>query len=370
MASAPDERILFIPDADQLGGAERSCLALVRWMHGQGLPCRVLTYSDRVPLRDHVNFPLLETELLPGADPKVRIRSLKTFFAGHPLRYRPLCSGIQAAIHASMAGVRGFHTLMHDTPSLVGDSVAPRGLKGKLRWKVNHAFLRRGLNAGGTTIVTSEFLRDESKAYWNPPVEIHRMGGLSGVSQVAPRRPEGTLRMLSVSRVEANKRIDWMVRALAEMEKAAKPLSERIDWHLDVAGKGSLIDSLKELAHTLGIGDRVHFHGFVSDERVDELYRDAHIFLMPAVQGYGIPAIEALTRGLPVLLHRESGVSDILRDTPWCVVIEGDEPAMRPGLEKIVDAVLRGDHLNAPPPRIPTEPAWAEGVARTCGWLD
>ena len=33
---------------------------------------------------------------------------------------------------------------------------------------------------------------------------------------------------------------------------------------------------------------------------------------MPAVQGYGIPAIESLQRGIPVLLHRESGVSDIL----------------------------------------------------------
>ena len=160
-----------------------------------------------------------------------------------------------------------------------------------------------------------------------------------------------------------------MVRALAELEKGDRPLSGRVDWHLDVAGKGSLLEESRALARSLGVGDRIHFLGFVPDERVDDLYRSAHVFLMPAVQGYGIPAIESLTRGLPVLLHRESGVSDILLHTPWCVVIEGDERAMVPGLLRIVDSVLRGDHLGVPLPEIPTEAEWAERVSRDCGWL-
>jgi hypothetical protein len=90
---------------------------------------------------------------------------------------------------------------------------------------------------------------------------------------------------------------------------------------------------------------------------------------MPAVQGYGIPAIEALSRGIPVLLHRDSGVSDILRSTPWATIIEGDEDAMLPGLRRAIDTVLTGAQLPAPPPSIPTEDDWAERVATLCNWI-
>jgi glycosyltransferase involved in cell wall biosynthesis len=113
----------------------------------------------------------------------------------------------------------------------------------------------------------------------------------------------------------------------------------------------------------------VQFHGYVSDSELQRLYAEAHLFLMPAVQGYGIPAIEALQRGLPVLLHRDSGVSDILLDTPWATVIHGDERGMLPGLQKAIGAVVAGVQLQAPVPCLPTEDEWAERVARLCGWV-
>jgi glycosyltransferase involved in cell wall biosynthesis len=107
----------------------------------------------------------------------------------------------------------------------------------------------------------------------------------------------------------------------------------------------------------------------VSDEEIDRLYRSAHLFLMPAVQGYGIPAVEALARGLPLLLHRDSGVSDILLDTPWATVIEGDEEGMLPGLRKAIGAVIAGAQCGAPLPALPTEEEWAERVTRLCCWI-
>ncbi len=366
-----EERLLFFPEVEAFGGGERSYLALLGWLHAQGIPHRALTYRDQADVEQFAPFPLVKTELQPPGGARNKIASLKRYFEKHSFRHQPLMGGFQAALHASAAGRKGFHTLMLDTPSLftAGLEVSPT-LKSRLRDLGNDIVLRRGLNSGGRTIVNSEFLRDETKRLWNVDADIIRMGGLEGQHEFKPRHPKGELRMLSISRIEANKRIDWMVRALAELEKGEHPLSARVDWHLDVAGKGSLLEASRELAKSLGVGDRVHFLGFVSDEQVDDLYRNAHIFLMPAVQGYGIPAIESLTRGLPVLLHRESGVSDILRSTPWCVVIEGDERSMVPGLLKIVESVLRGDHLHESLPAIPTEAQWAEQVSRACGWLD
>jgi glycosyltransferase involved in cell wall biosynthesis len=91
---------------------------------------------------------------------------------------------------------------------------------------------------------------------------------------------------------------------------------------------------------------------------------------MPAVQGYGIPAIESLQRGVPVLLHRQSGVSDILLNTPWATVIDGGEEQMTPALAWAIDAVLRGRHLQQSLPDLPAEDGWAEQVARLCWWVD
>jgi glycosyltransferase involved in cell wall biosynthesis len=126
---------------------------------------------------------------------------------------------------------------------------------------------------------------------------------------------------------------------------------------------------MQQMAAELGIAERVRFHGYLSDEELAKLYDTTHLFLMPAVQGYGIPAIEALSRGIPVLLHAESGVSDILRRTPWAVVIDGKEQAMLPALRRAIENTIAGTQLETPQPHLPTEEEWAARVARLCEWL-
>jgi glycosyltransferase involved in cell wall biosynthesis len=254
---------------------------------------------------------------------------------------------------------------MHDTPSLLGDP--PATLRARFRQIIANRTLRRGLNSGGTTIVTSDYIKAETERLWRPPIAVARMGGIPARS-FRPRAPSRELRLLSVSRVEANKRIDWLLSGLASLEKRRPKLSQQADWIFDVVGGGSLIERLFEMARALGIEDRVAFHDFVDDRRLEAFYDQADLFLMPARQGYGIPAAEALSRGIPVLVHRESGISDILLNTPWATVMEGGEDRMSETLARAIGAALNGDHLNAPLPDLPTEDSWAEQVARICGW--
>jgi glycosyltransferase involved in cell wall biosynthesis len=176
------------------------------------------------------------------------------------------------------------------------------------------------------------------------------------------------LRMLSVCRIEKNKRIDWILQSLAELEHAGPSLSSRVDWRLDLVGKGSLVEPLRAMSNSLGIGNRIHFHGFLSDDDLESLYAKAHLFLMPAVQGYGIPGIEALQRGIPILLHRESGVSDILQTTAWATVLCGGREATTAALSSAFEGVISGKHHTSPLPDIPTEEQWAEQVTELCHW--
>ena len=361
-------RPIVMTEIDQFGGAERSVVALSRWLHQQGRPNHVVVYHDRCNLAKHATHPLEVFELKPAPGPRNKIAALRRYFRQHPAP-KPLLSGYQPALHATLAGMRGFHVLMHDTPSLFGDQHT-RSAKAKLRIAVSNRIIGHGLRTGGNTIVTSQYLRDECRKDFNVEAKIARMGGLGPASSTPNIRPvQQQLRMFSVCRIEANKRIDWIIRSLAELERAESPLSARIDWRLDLAGSGSLIPTLQEMAHTMGIGHRIHLHGFVSDEKLEQLYASANLFLMPAVQGYGIPAIESLQRGIPVLLHRESGVSDILLDTPWATVMTGGEDRMTTALRSAIDAVLTGKHHTVAQPHLPTEDEWAEQVAVLCNWL-
>jgi glycosyltransferase involved in cell wall biosynthesis len=365
-------RPIVIPEIEQFGGAERSALALARWLHDRSLPVHIVTYADRCNLATYATHPLPVVEL-KAAGTRDRIRALGKYFktraAGSP---QPLLSGYQPALHATLAGMRGFHDLMHDTPALFDDPIT-RGFKSRVRIAVSNRMIGRGLRSGGNTIVTSEYLRSECRKDFGIEAQIVRMGGLTtadpaGLFHVRPVR--GELRMLSVCRIEANKRIDWVLRSLAVLEHGSPSLSSRVDWRLDLAGKGPLLEPLTELAATLGIADRVHFLGFVPDAELQALYDQAHLFVMPAIQGYGIPAIESLQRGIPVLLHRESGVSDILLDSPWATVFTGGPDNMTAALSAAIDAVLAGKHHSAALPDLPTEDEWAEQVARLCGWVE
>jgi glycosyltransferase involved in cell wall biosynthesis len=371
-----NSRAIVFTEIEQFGGAERAALALARWLTERELPVHIVCYSDRSDLASYADFPLEVVQLLPRPAAIAKIGALRKYFACSAASLlKPLLSGYQPAMHGTLAGLRGFHDLMHDTPSLFDPDAA--GLKHRLRRLVSDEIVGNGLRSGGKTIVTSEFLREECRRDFRVDAEIARMGGLSGEMhggvKLRPFAATRELRMLSVCRLEANKRLDWLLRALAGLENTATaalgaPLSQLADWRFDIAGKGPQLELLRTLAQELGITHRVRFHGFVPDAELEAMYAEAHLFLMPAVQGYGIPAIEALGRGIPVLLHRESGVSDILLDTPWATVFAGDEPNTQPALAKAIEGVGRGRHLDVALPELPTEDAWAERVAMLCGW--
>ena len=366
MPSAPVE--IFIPEIEAFGGAERADLALSRWLYEHGITNRFLAYQDRIGLAKHASHPVEVLTLNPTGGFRAKVRALKSHFNHAQNQSRLIVSGYQPALHSTLAGTRGFQCLMHDTPALFSDG-ASRSFKGKVRIALQNIIVGRGLRSGGATIVTSEFLQNECRKDFNIQAHIARMGGLPPVDGFHPRQYSGSLNLLSVCRIEKNKRIDWILKSLAALEGAEEPLSRYVDWQLRLAGKGSQIEVLTGMARDLGIGDRVHFLGFVSDEDLQTLFRESHLFLMPALQGFGIPAVEALQSGMPVLLHRESGVSDILRDTPWATVFEGDANAMTPALAAAIRSIVADRHVDQPLPPINTEDEWAERVAQLCGWV-
>lgn len=121
----------------------------------------------------------------------------------------------------------------------------------------------------------------------------------------------GATRLLIVGRLNPRKGQDV---ALAAMARLAKDGHEFV---LDLVGDTYpgwewYEDSLKELAKTLGIADRVNFLGF--HEKVEGCYQKADIVLVPSrVEPFGNVAVEAMATGRPVIASRVGGLAEIVQ---------------------------------------------------------
>ena len=182
---------------------------------------------------------------------------------------------------------------------------------------------------------------------------------MKGSSLGKPLQKVDNLRMLSVCRLEANKRLEWVLDALADLEYSIEPLSKKINWSFDIVGDGSMRETLQNLAKQRGIEKRVVFHGKISDLIVQNLLANAQLFLIPAVQGYGLPELEALASNVPVILHQESGVSEILKGTPWVEIMDNGTDDLKSAVNTMVNRHRSDVFLKNPIPILPTETDWA-----------
>jgi glycosyltransferase involved in cell wall biosynthesis len=80
-----------------------------------------------------------------------------------------------------------------------------------------------------------------------------------------------------------------------------------------MAGSGDLMHKAVEMAAGLGIGHKVLFTGFLRGDDVQKIYQMADLFVMPSVsEPFGLVPLEALQNDVPVIISKQSGVSEVL----------------------------------------------------------
>ncbi len=385
MTASP--KTIFIPFLHAFGGVERLALGLSRFLHEQGCAHSIVCFDQTIDLASTADWPLQVRELKPRRNPWAESRSLAAYLRKEAAQGAPpaLIFDLNGAFYAGLLAPRGYVLHLTDPPSLLPSDVSKNALslrkyrstpRNRSRWMKSlhaegvHRLNRRGVHKAAAVVVMTDVIADEISRLYQITAQIVRPGVAPQPKQ-APRSlamlGNGQLRLLSVCRLEGNKRIDWILHALAALD--AETAEHPQNWELDVVGDGTQADFLRNLAQQLGLSQKVVFHGQVSDEKLREIYADAHLFLMPAVQGYGLPALEALSAGLPVILHRESGVAEILGDTPWAEVIDNAPNSLGLALNRMIDRLRDGSFKRLAPPEIPTETEWARQICRICGWI-
>ena len=115
--------------------------------------------------------------------------------------------------------------------------------------------------------------------------------------------------VLAVGTLEPRKNLPTLLRAFAKIK-------DEIDHQLVLVGpEGWLTGELKSTLEELELGDRVRLTGFVSDEELGGWYSGADLFAFPSYyEGFGLPGIEAMRCGAPVLCSDNSAFPEVVGD--------------------------------------------------------
>jgi glycosyltransferase involved in cell wall biosynthesis len=141
--------------------------------------------------------------------------------------------------------------------------------------------------------------------------------------------------IVCVGRLVPHKRMHLLIKAIPDVV-AAHP-----DVTVSIVGSGPQLDALRRLAPDLGLADRVIFHGQVSNERREQLLREAWLTVNPSAgEGWGLSVIEANACGIPAVAFRVPGLQDsvVHSRTGWLVDPDAElGPAISDALATLAD---------------------------------
>lgn len=186
-----------------------------------------------------------------------------------------------------------------------------------LRARGTVAAHRARLRRTDHVIAVSASTREQVLAQWGSgaPVTVIRHG-LERCDPVPPVPPVAGLRVLSLSRLAPEKRIDATLRAFALV------LGERADARLTVAGEGQLREELTRLAAELGLADAVTFAGTV--EPGPALAAHDVVVQLSRWENLSYTLLDAAARGLGVVASSVGGNAEIV---PARCLVEPEDTA-------------------------------------------
>jgi glycosyltransferase involved in cell wall biosynthesis len=164
--------------------------------------------------------------------------------------------------------------------------------------------------------------------------------------------------IFAVSRLTPLKRLDLVIRALAE------PAARHV--RAVIAGEGESRRDLEQLSAALGVSDRVGLLGRVSDEEVvGHLARCRAVCFPPLDEDYGLVAIEAFASRKAVLTCIDSGgPADLVRDGRTGLVCDPTPAALAAAIARVMDDAAFAERLGGAAAACAATLTWPAAVKR------
>ena len=143
--------------------------------------------------------------------------------------------------------------------------------------------------------------------------------------------------ILAIGSSDPRKNITTLVNAYALL-----PASLQAEYHLVIVWTAPVLaTSISKIIQDLGISQYVHFLFQVPNEDLVILYNEASLFVFPSLyEGFGLPVLEAMACGTPVVAANTSSIPEIAGDA--ALLVEATDPE---AISKAMAQVLSDDQL-------------------------
>lgn len=221
------------------------------------------------------------------------------------------------------AGVVTIHDAIEHMPrETTGAEWPRRDVKRQLMLSYNRYTQRLAAKRATLVLTVSQCSRSDIASYLRVPPEKIRVIPGAPAPLFRPLLPatvdEDVTRLgpfiLAIGSPDPRKNISTLIRAYA-----ALPVDLIEHYHLVLVWTHHLLqDRLLQLAEQLGIGDRVVSKAAQSDEELCQLYNAATVFVFPSLyEGFGLPPLEAMACGTPVIASHSSSLPEVLGDAAF-----------------------------------------------------
>jgi glycosyltransferase involved in cell wall biosynthesis len=212
---------------------------------------------------------------------------------------------------------------MHDTLPLSHPELVFPTWRGRLAWRIKET---TAVWLADRIVTVSEASRRDIAAWSGLPEQEIRVitegpdpvfgpGGRDSEGEHVPARfgiPAGGRFLLYVGGLSPHKNLLRLVEAFAQGAPADVKLALVGDFH-DVFH--THVPQIREAIARHGLGERVILAGFVPDPELVQLYRRAYALILPSLmEGFGLPAVEAMACGTPVLSSRAGSLPEVVGD--------------------------------------------------------
>jgi glycosyltransferase involved in cell wall biosynthesis len=252
--------------------------------------------------------------LLPTINPRVRVpweqviapallRAIGADLYHGVLNVMPLASPVPSVV------------TIHDLSPFLFPQTFRRVNRIYTRWAIRVACRR-----AARLIAVSEFTKQEIVRWLHVPPEriavtyngVHeRFAPADPAAVEAFRRREQLPErfILFVGTLEPRKNLPTLLEAYAQIAREADaPL-------IIGGGKGWLYDPIFAKVEQLGLGDKIRFAGFLNNDDLPLWYQAATVFTLPSLyEGFGIPLLEAMACGTPVVSSSSSSLPEVVGD--------------------------------------------------------
>jgi glycosyltransferase involved in cell wall biosynthesis len=190
-------------------------------------------------------------------------------------------------------------------------------------------------------------------------------------SKDTSKDPEN-LRLLFVGYITPRKGVDTLVESFKILVKDYGIDNLVLDVVGDASRSPDLLAGMERYCQDAGIQDKVKFHGRVSEERLEELYSLADIFVFPSIwEGFGMVLIEAMHNRLPIVTTNAGAIPFLVKDgVNGFLVPVKDAEKLAHATRKLIESPQLRREIGETNYKVADQFRWVESLSKIKKFLD